>query len=224
MPSDKEWSKVVMSEENVCKILLKATLYGEGDPAAYLDRLVSEDRRAVRPIETCACGSKRLRVIYREKVIRLRIKGTNHMLRVLNIPHNQCLDCRKVTTHDGLMYKVSRTLKMECESAEAGEDALPDTIDLCEWLGIRLSSVVNLEDTRPNSMEGAEDGGKTLRMVMAEMDINASELAHATGISLTTISNLRNGRVKNPKRSTVEAVSTALGVTVESIWPHMTDH
>ncbi|MDT9726504.1 XRE family transcriptional regulator [Xylanibacillus composti] len=59
-----------------------------------------------------------------------------------------------------------------------------------------------------------------LRMLMAERDINTTELSDKSGVSVTTISNLRNGRIRQPKKSTLEAVARALGVDSEVLESH----
>lgn len=68
-----------------------------------------------------------------------------------------------------------------------------------------------------------EDSGINLRMVMAEMNITASDLAEQTGLSRATISNLRNGKIQKPQGFTAKAVADALGVDISDIWPDIHD-
>jgi PAS domain S-box-containing protein len=66
-----------------------------------------------------------------------------------------------------------------------------------------------------------DDPGKNLRMIMAEMDINTSELAKMSRLSLATISNLRTGKIAKPQVSTARSISGALGVVISDIWPDL---
>ena len=65
-----------------------------------------------------------------------------------------------------------------------------------------------------------KDPAAKLRMLMAERDINVSELAYMTGLSRDTISALRTGRTKCPNPDTAHLIATALGVRTSSIWPN----
>ncbi len=62
-----------------------------------------------------------------------------------------------------------------------------------------------------------QDPATKLRVLMAERDVNVSELADMTGLSRNTISRLRNGEV-NPTHETAYRVASALGVRTSSIW------
>lgn len=62
---------------------------------------------------------------------------------------------------------------------------------------------------------------KQLRVLMAERDINVNELSHMTGISVTTISGIRSGRVHRPRRSTADALCEALNVHIEDLFPRV---
>lgn len=62
------------------------------------------------------------------------------------------------------------------------------------------------------------DPATKLRVLMAERDINVSELAAMTGLSPGTISRLRNGDVQNPTHETAYRIATALGLRTSSIW------
>ncbi|WP_199622610.1 PAS domain S-box protein [Paenibacillus alkalitolerans] len=62
-----------------------------------------------------------------------------------------------------------------------------------------------------------DDIGKNLRILMAEMDISTTELAQLSGLSLTTVSNLKNGKITKPKMSTIQAIADALGISPSEI-------
>jgi PAS domain S-box-containing protein len=62
-----------------------------------------------------------------------------------------------------------------------------------------------------------DDIGKNLRILMAEMDISTTELSEMSGLSLTTISNLKNGKISKPKISTIQAIADALGISPSEI-------
>ncbi|WP_336785084.1 helix-turn-helix domain-containing protein [Paenibacillus sp. MMO-177] len=63
-----------------------------------------------------------------------------------------------------------------------------------------------------------EDAAYKLRMLMLSKNITATSLAQSTLISLTTISKIRNGKIKKPQRLTAELIAGELGVKPESIW------
>lgn len=65
----------------------------------------------------------------------------------------------------------------------------------------------------------SDDPGKNLRVLMAQMDINSSELAELTGLTVATISNLRTGKVKKPNIETARLIADALGTKIHNIWP-----
>jgi lambda repressor-like predicted transcriptional regulator len=56
---------------------------------------------------------------------------------------------------------------------------------------------------------------------MAKRDLSASQLSLATGISLQTISKLRNGKISRPQRLTAELIASELRVDVQEIWPEL---
>ena len=63
-----------------------------------------------------------------------------------------------------------------------------------------------------------KDPSTKLRTLMAERDVNVSELADMTGLSRGTISRLRNGEVQNPTHETAYRIARALGVRTSNIW------
>ncbi len=72
-------------------------------------------------------------------------------------------------------------------------------------------------DLRPS--EDRTDASMKLRIWMAKRDISAAQLSSATGISIQTISKLRNGKIEKPQRLTAELIASELGVKVQDIWP-----
>lgn len=66
--------------------------------------------------------------------------------------------------------------------------------------------------------EEDEDPSFKLRMLMLNKNISATSLAQSTLISLTTISKIRNGKIKKPQRLTAELIAGELGVKPEMIW------
>lgn len=63
-----------------------------------------------------------------------------------------------------------------------------------------------------------EDSAYKLRMLMLSKNMTATSLAQSTLISLTTISKIRNGKIKKPQRLTAELIAGELGVKPETIW------
>ena len=60
----------------------------------------------------------------------------------------------------------------------------------------------------------------TVRILMAEYDLNTQELAHKTGLTPQTISGIRTGRTKNPNSDTKYLIAQAFGVKPNYIWPN----
>lgn len=75
-------------------------------------------------------------------------------------------------------------------------------------------------DIRPSG-EHADDPSVKLKIWMAKRDITAGQLSQATGISLQTISKLRNGKIKKPQRLTAELIASELGIDTYEIWPSL---
>ncbi|WP_053372269.1 helix-turn-helix domain-containing protein [Paenibacillus sp. FJAT-27812] len=63
-----------------------------------------------------------------------------------------------------------------------------------------------------------EDPSYKLRLLMLSKNISVTSLAQSTLISLTTISKIRNGKIKKPQRLTAELIAGELGVRPETIW------
>ncbi|CAM3961302.1 helix-turn-helix domain-containing protein [Paenibacillus alkaliterrae] len=60
-----------------------------------------------------------------------------------------------------------------------------------------------------------------LKIWMAKRDVTAGHLSASTGISIQTISKLRNGKIEKPQRLTAELVASELQVDVHEIWPEI---
>ena len=73
-------------------------------------------------------------------------------------------------------------------------------------------------DFRP-VCEDKIDPAMKLKIWMAKRDMTAGQLSEATGISLQTISKLRNGKIKKPQRLTAELIASELGIQTHEIWP-----
>ncbi|WP_262385088.1 helix-turn-helix domain-containing protein [Paenibacillus xylaniclasticus] len=67
----------------------------------------------------------------------------------------------------------------------------------------------------------SEQSSMRLKIWMAKRDISASQLSIATGISMQTISKLRNGKIKKPQRLTAELIASELNVDVHTLWPEL---
>ncbi|AZN39892.1 helix-turn-helix domain-containing protein [Paenibacillus albus] len=57
-----------------------------------------------------------------------------------------------------------------------------------------------------------------LRLLMLKRNMTVTKLAETTQISLTTISNIRNGKIKKPQRLTAHLIAEQLGVSPDDIW------
>lgn len=71
-------------------------------------------------------------------------------------------------------------------------------------------------DLRP--VDDQIDASMKLRIWMAKRDITAGHLSSLTGISIQTISKLRNGKILKPQRLTAELIASELQVDVQEIW------
>ncbi|MBD3918647.1 helix-turn-helix transcriptional regulator [Paenibacillus sp. PR3] len=67
----------------------------------------------------------------------------------------------------------------------------------------------------------SEQSSTKLKIWMAKRDLSASQLSQSTGISLQTISKLRNGKISKPQRLTAELIASELRVDVQEIWPEL---
>ena len=63
------------------------------------------------------------------------------------------------------------------------------------------------------------DPSVSLKILMARKHMSAQQLSEATGISLQTISKLRNGKIGKPQRLTAELIAAELNVSPQDIWP-----
>lgn len=59
---------------------------------------------------------------------------------------------------------------------------------------------------------------RRLRILMADRDVNTSELSYLSGVSVNTISRLRTGQSKRPNWDTVLAICDALHCKPRDIW------
>ncbi|WP_171056233.1 helix-turn-helix domain-containing protein [Paenibacillus sinopodophylli] len=62
------------------------------------------------------------------------------------------------------------------------------------------------------------DASLKLRIWMAKRDVTVGHLSSVTGISIQTISKLRNGKIMKPQRLTAELIASELEVEVHEIW------
>jgi DNA-binding Xre family transcriptional regulator len=71
-------------------------------------------------------------------------------------------------------------------------------------------------DLRP--IDNQIDASVKLRIWMAKRDVTAGYLSASTGISIQTISKLRNGKILKPQRLTAELIASELQIEVHEIW------
>lgn len=69
-----------------------------------------------------------------------------------------------------------------------------------------------------NNYHDKMDRGTRLRVLMSKKNINTSELAEMTGLSIATISNLRTGKITKPHIGTAKLVADYLEVELSEIW------
>lgn len=63
-----------------------------------------------------------------------------------------------------------------------------------------------------------KDPATTIRILMDDRGMNVHELAWESGVSVGTISRLRNGRIERPHTDTMYAIASALKVKPNDIW------
>ncbi|REE70457.1 helix-turn-helix protein [Paenibacillus taihuensis] len=68
------------------------------------------------------------------------------------------------------------------------------------------------------SQDETSDPSFKLRLLMLKRNMTVTKLAESTQISLTTISNIRNGKIKKPQRLTAHLIAEQLGVSPDDIW------
>jgi len=67
--------------------------------------------------------------------------------------------------------------------------------------------------------EESSDPSVRLKIIMAQRNITVQWLSEATGITVQTISKLRNGKIRKPQQLTAKLIACELGVAVSDIWP-----
>ncbi|MBP1156494.1 MULTISPECIES: PAS domain S-box protein [unclassified Paenibacillus] len=58
----------------------------------------------------------------------------------------------------------------------------------------------------------------SLRMLMAERQITVTKLSELTGLSIGTISKIRNGKITNPHKYSIQCIAEALDVHLNDLW------
>ncbi|EFM11169.1 transcriptional regulator, XRE family [Paenibacillus curdlanolyticus YK9] len=125
-----------------------------------------------------------------------------------------------------------RMVKRAMDYASANQTAQPCTFSIVldnqsyvaraviltfhHWHGALKSIAVVLQSLERQQEE--VDSSFKLRVLMTAKNVSVTELARSTHISLTTISKIRNGKIKKPKRLTAELIAGELGVVPEEIW------
>jgi len=111
---------------------------------------------------------------------------------------------------------VVRTIKFD----EASELELRATIcTMFDGFGAIQQYAFSVWDMRESGEAGQP--GMKLKIWMAKRDISASQLSASTGISMQTISKLRNGKIRKPQRLTAELLASELKVDVSALWSEL---
>lgn len=58
----------------------------------------------------------------------------------------------------------------------------------------------------------------SLRMLMAERQMTVTKLSELTGLSIGTISKMRNGKITHPHKYSIQCIADALGVHLNELW------
>ncbi|QHW30988.1 helix-turn-helix domain-containing protein [Paenibacillus rhizovicinus] len=85
-------------------------------------------------------------------------------------------------------------------------------------VGAPDSETANWQINVPYGSDDPSESAYKLRLLMLEKRMSVTRLAERTKISLTTISNIRNGKIKKPHRLTAQLIADQLGVSPLDIW------
>lgn len=66
--------------------------------------------------------------------------------------------------------------------------------------------------------KGGDNMGYRIKEIREEKKMTQEELAHATGLTRTTISLLETGATKSASSKTLISIANALGVTIDSLF------
>lgn len=122
-------------------------------------------------------------------------------------------DMQKKALSDNELNAVT----IDCDSDALQEPGDEESVSVSASASVSIPVSIDRE-----LLAGRTEPGKTLRILMAKMDMNTTELAAKTGLSLATISNLRTGKITRPQPLTAQLISAALGVDRQVIWPDET--
>ncbi|MFD1955901.1 helix-turn-helix domain-containing protein [Paenibacillus thailandensis] len=120
------------------------------------------------------------------------------------------------TTAEAVKQKQARTVVIRSANLGAILDMNITFQPIFDGFGKVKEYAFVLHDLKP--VEKSADSSIKLKIWMAKRDINASQLAAATGITPQTISKLRNGKIIRPHRLTAELIAAELRVDVSDIW------
>lgn len=123
---------------------------------------------------------------------------------------------RKVL-QEASLSKKERSLKIKTTKLCGIELELSVTFaPIIDGFGEVLEFAFVIWDLRP--LDDKIASSMKLRIWMAKRDITAGHLSDLTGISIQTVSKLRNGKILKPQRLTAELIASELQVDVDEIW------
>lgn len=82
-----------------------------------------------------------------------------------------------------------------------------------------IAFIVSDMESVTESATKTVDPSVNLKVLMARNYMSAQQLSSETGISMQTISKLRNGKINRPQRQTALLIAKALKVSPQDIWP-----
>lgn len=118
---------------------------------------------------------------------------------------------------EAYLLKKERSLLLKTSKLSGIELELSVTFaPIIDGFGEAFEFAFVIWDLRP--VDDQIDASVKLRIWMAKRDITAGHLSSLTGISIQTISKLRNGKILKPQRLTAELIASELQVEVHDIW------
>ncbi len=185
------------------------------------EKWLEQQSRTGKALYTGICDSQYL--------IRMFNTHVQQTMSDISIVNQSIFDYLDPSEHDTIREQL-----LSCGMAEYPCDIVVHTIKFDELSELELRATIciifdgfghiqqyafSVWDMRES--EEADQPGMKLKIWMAKRDISASQLSALTGISMQTISKLRNGKILKPQRLTAELVASELNVDVNTLWPEI---
>jgi DNA-binding XRE family transcriptional regulator len=91
------------------------------------------------------------------------------------------------------------------------------------WYHADMSTTLVAGGTEPVTGKQRSTLARRLRNLREAKDLTRQALATAAGLSMSVVAAIEQGRIPDPRSSTLRALATALGVTLDELLPPPTE-